>query len=160
MELLKFRKIKNMEVTNSTNEKFMSLAIVEAEKAKATGNLPFGAIVVIDNKIISSAYAEDISTNNVTAHAELEAIKKACKKLKTINLKNCIIYTTNEPCLMCAGAIFQSGISKIVIGVIRGDIQGRFQPRKLKFEDLMKNYNYKPEITKGVLKNKIIELFR
>lgn len=148
-----------MEVANSTDEKFMSLAIAEAEKGKAVENLPFGAVVVIDNTIVSCAYAEDISTNDVTAHAELQAIQKACKKLKTINLKDCTIYTTNEPCIMCAGAIFQSGISKIVIGVIRGDIPNRFKPRKLKFEDLMENYNHKPEIIKGVLKNKIIELF-
>jgi tRNA(adenine34) deaminase len=149
-----------MESAVSVDEKFMSLAIAEAEKGKMLGNLPFGAVIVMDNEVISCAYAEDISAHDVTAHAEVQAIKKACDKLKTINLKDSTIYTTNEPCVMCAGAILQSGISKAVIGAVRGDIPGRFQPKKFGIDNLIENYNYKPEIIKGVLKNKVIELFK
>lgn len=138
----------------------MALAILEAEKGKKLGNLPFGAVLVKNADIIGSAHAEDITSTDVSAHAELQAIQQACKNLKTSNLKECVLYTTNEPCAMCAGAILQSGISKIVIGVIRGDIPNRFQPKKIGIDELIENYNYKPEIIRGVLKSEVIELFK
>jgi len=149
-----FKKSKYM-----VDEKYMALAIIEAEKGKKLGNLPFGAVVVCNGDVISSAHAEDITTSDVTAHAELQAIQKACKNLGKSDLKDCTIYSTNEPCVMCAGAILQSGIFKIVIGVVRGDIPNRFQPKKFGIDDLVENYNYTPEIIKGVLKSEVIELF-
>lgn len=142
------------------DEEFMSLAIAEATTGKTLGNLPFGAVVVLNGEVVSFAHAEDASTSDVTAHAELQAIKKACQALKTINLKECIIYATNEPCVMCSGAILQAGINKIVIGAMRGDIPGRFMPKKYSINDFAENYGSKPEIIKGVLKDKVIELFK
>lgn len=138
----------------------MELAILEGKEAKAKGNLPFGAVIVMDDKLISSAHAEDLSSNDITRHAEILAIKKACQNLKTKDLKECILYTTNEPCVMCSGAILQAGINKIVIGVMRGDIPSRFMPKKYSIKDLSENYNYKPAIIEGVLKDKIIDLFK
>ncbi len=143
-----------------TDEEFMSLAIAEAVKGKASGNLPFGAMVVLNGEVISTAHAEDVATHDVTAHAELQAIKKACKTLKTTSLKECIMYTTNEPCVMCSGAILQAGINKIVIGAMRGDIPGRFMPKKYSINDFAENYGYRPEIVKGVLKDKVVEFFK
>lgn len=140
------------------DEKFMTLAIVEAKKGKELGNLAFGAVVVLNEKVISSAYAENISNKNATSHAELLAVEKACKNLETIDLKNCSIYTTHEPCIMCIGAILESGISRIIIGAVRGDFENRFKPKKFNIDNLIENYNYKPEIIKGILKEKVIEL--
>lgn len=93
--------------------KYMQIAIKEAKKAYRLKEVPIGAIIVRNNKIISKAYNKKEKTNKVTAHAELLAIEKACKKLKTWHLNDCIMYTTVEPCLMCTGAIIQSRISKV-----------------------------------------------
>ena len=95
---------------------YMNLAIKEAKKALKHNEVPVGAVVVKDNKIIAKAYNKREKTNDVTKHAEIIAISKACKKLKNWRLEDCTIYITMEPCMMCCGAIEQSRISKIVYG--------------------------------------------
>ena len=89
------------------DEKFMRVAISLAKKGmnKNAGG-PFGAIVVKDGKIISKGYNKVTSKNDPTAHAEVVAIRKACKKLGTFQLDDCTIYTSCEPCPMCLGAIY------------------------------------------------------
>ena len=96
------------------DEKYMNLALKEARKAYEIGDVPVGAIIVKNSKVISKAHNQKEKTQNPTRHAEIIAIEKACKKLKTWHLDNCILYVTLEPCLMCAGAIIQSRIKKIV----------------------------------------------
>lgn len=96
------------------NEKYMNIALKEAKKAYKRNEVPIGCIIVKNNKIISKAYNKKEKTNVVTKHAEIIAIEKACKKLKTWHLNDCILYTTVEPCLMCTGAIIQSRIKKVV----------------------------------------------
>lgn len=93
---------------------YMKLALNESLKALKSGDVPIGCVIVKDDKIISKAYNKKEKLNNVTKHAEIIAIEKACKKLKTWHLDECTIYTTMEPCLMCSGAIIQSRIKKIV----------------------------------------------
>lgn len=93
---------------------YMELALNESLKALKSGDVPIGCVIVKDDKIISKAYNKKEKLNNVTKHAEIIAIEKACKKLKTWHLDECTIYTTMEPCLMCSGAIIQSRIKKIV----------------------------------------------
>ena len=95
---------------------YMNLAYKEALKALAIDEVPVGAIIVKDNKIISKAYNKKESLKDPTAHAEMLAIKKACKKLNTWHLDDCIMYVTLEPCAMCAGALIQSRIKKVVYG--------------------------------------------
>lgn len=95
----------------------MLKAIKQANKAYIIGDVPVGAVILKDNKIISKAYNKKEKQKNVIKHAEIIAIEKACKKLKTWHLDGCEIYTTMEPCLMCFGAIEQSRIKKIVYGV-------------------------------------------
>ena len=99
------------------NEYYMNIAIKEAKKAYKYEEVPVGAVIVKNNKIISKAYNKKEKTKNVTKHAEIIAISKACKKLKNWRLENCEIYVTMEPCMMCSGAIEQSRIKKIVYGV-------------------------------------------
>lgn len=101
-------------VGDKMNKKYMNLALKEAKKAYKNDDVPVGAIIVKDNKVISKAHNQKEKKKNATRHAEIIAIEKACKKLKTWHLDNCILYVTLEPCLMCAGAIIQSRIKKIV----------------------------------------------
>ena len=96
------------------DNEYMKIAIKLAKKASKNGDVPVGALIVKNGKIISKAYNKKEKTKNATAHAEIIAIKKACKKLKTWHLEDCILYTTMEPCIMCSGAIIQSRIKKIV----------------------------------------------
>ncbi len=91
-------------------------ALKEANKAYKLGEVPIGAVIVKDNKIISRAYNKKESSNLATSHAEILAINKACKKLKNWRLVDCTLYVTVEPCLMCCGAIIQSRIKKVVYG--------------------------------------------
>ena len=98
------------------DEYYMNIALKEAKKAVKYNEVPVGAIVVKGNKIISHAYNKREKTNDVTKHAEIIAISKACRKLKNWRLEDCTLYVTMEPCMMCCGAIEQARISKIVYG--------------------------------------------
>ncbi len=99
------------------NEYYMKIAIKQANKALKYNEVPVGAIVVKNNKIISKAYNKREKSNDSTKHAEMIAISKACKKIKNWRLDECTLYVTMEPCMMCSGAIEQSRIKKIVYGV-------------------------------------------
>ncbi len=99
------------------NEYYMSVALNEAKKALKHNEVPVGAVIVKNNRIISKAYNKKENKNNVINHAEILAISKACKKLHNWRLDDCVIYVTMEPCMMCCGAIEQSRIKKIVYGV-------------------------------------------
>lgn len=97
-------------------EKYMNEAIKEARKADSKGEVPIGAVIVKDDKIIARAHNLRESKMNSLSHAEILAIDKACKKLKNFRLQDCDLYVTVEPCLMCAGAIVQSRIRKVYFG--------------------------------------------
>ena len=99
------------------DEKYMQKAIELAKKAYNKNEVPVGALIVRNNKIVATAYNKKESKKNSILHAEIIAINKACKKLKTWHLDNCVLYTTLEPCMMCTGAIEQSRIKKIVYGI-------------------------------------------
>lgn len=96
---------------------FMHIAIAEAEKALAIGEVPIGAVVVKKGQVISQAHNERELRKDPTAHAEILAIKEAAAKLNNWRLTGCTIYVTLEPCPMCAGAIQQARISRLVYGV-------------------------------------------
>lgn len=99
-------------------EYYMKEAIVQAEKAYKKGEVPVGAVIVRYGKIIAKAYNQKEYKNDTTNHAEILAIKKASKKLKSWRLSDCEMYVTLEPCSMCAGALIQSRISKVYIGAM------------------------------------------
>ena len=98
------------------NEFYMQLAIKQAKKALKRKEVPVGAVIIKNDKIISQAYNKREILKNTTKHAEIIAISKACKKLKNWRLDDCEIYVTMEPCMMCSGAIKQARIKKIVYG--------------------------------------------
>ena len=103
------------------DEYFMRVCIGEAMKAYEMDEVPIGAIIVKDGKVISRAYNQKTLKNVAIYHAEVLAIEKACLKLKTWYLDDCILYTTVEPCLMCTGAIQQARIGKVVYGAKNQD---------------------------------------
>ena len=104
---------------------YMKLALEEADKAFSNGEIPVGAIIVKNDKIISRAYNTRESGKNAMGHAEINAINKACEKLESWRLDDCEIYVTLEPCPMCAGAIISSRIKKVIYGAF-DDKQGCF----------------------------------
>ncbi len=98
------------------HNKFMKLALKEADKAFAKEEIPVGAIIVKDGKVIARAYNSKETSKNACGHAEILAIQKACKKLNSWRLLDCEMYVTLEPCPMCAGALINSRIAKVYIG--------------------------------------------
>jgi tRNA(adenine34) deaminase len=103
----------NMEFSD---EYFMKKALLEAEQAFEKGEVPVGAVIVVDNKIIARAHNLTELLNDVTAHAEMQAITSASSFLGGKYLHNCTLYVTLEPCQMCGGALFWSQISNVVYG--------------------------------------------
>lgn len=99
-----------------TDEYFMKKALVEAEMAFEKGEIPIGAVVVVNNQIIARSHNLTEMLNDVTAHAEMQSITAAANYLGGKYLKDCTLYVTVEPCQMCAGALYWSQISKIVFG--------------------------------------------
>lgn len=99
-------------------EKFMKEALKEAKKAYEKDEVPVGAVIVKDGKIIARAHNLKETKLDTTCHAEILAIKKASRKLNSWRLENCEMYVTLEPCSMCAGALIQSRIKKVYIGTM------------------------------------------
>ena len=99
-----------------TDEDFMKKALQEAETAFEKGEIPVGAVIVIDNIVIARTHNLTEMLNDVTAHAEMQAITSAANFIGGKYLKDCTLYVTLEPCQMCAGALYWSQISKIVYG--------------------------------------------
>lgn len=130
------------------DERFMKEAIRQAKKAEAIGDVPIGCVIVCDGKIIARGYNKRNKNKTVLAHAELLAMSKACKKTGDWRLEDCTMYITLEPCQMCAGAIVQARIPRVVIGSMNpkagcgGSILNLLQ---------MKEFNHQVEVTRGVL---------
>lgn len=95
---------------------FMGQALLQANKARSIDEVPIGALIVKDNKIIAAVYNKKEKKKDPLGHAELIAIKKACKKLKTWRLNGCSLYVTLEPCSMCLSAIIQARIDNVYFG--------------------------------------------
>ncbi len=125
-------------------ELLMREALVQAKKALKKGEVPIGAVVVLGGEIIGRGYNQPITTKDPTAHAEIIALKEASNRLDNYRLNDAIIYTTLEPCLMCAGALVHARIKKIIFaaqdtksGVVvnnGGLIQSEFLNHKVSFE--------------------------
>lgn len=130
-------------------EKFMKEALKEAKKAYDKLEVPVGAVIVKDGKIIARAHNLKETKYDTTNHAEILAIQKASKKLKSWRLIDCEMYVTLEPCSMCAGAIINSRIKKIYIGA-NDEKTGAVGSVLNLFEDY--KFNHKVEFEKGLLK--------
>ena len=139
-----------------TDEYYMKLALLEAKKAFDLGEVPVGAVIVQDDIVISSAYNLREIEKMATAHAEILAIQKACKNLGGWRLPRCTLYVTLEPCPMCAGAIINSRIDKVVFGAY--DLKAGSCGSIVNLFDI--DYNHKPMVIGGVLEDECVELLK
>ena len=138
-------------------EKFMREALKEARKAYEKDEIPVGAVIVKDGKIISRAYNSRESSKNAIAHAEVLAIKKACKKLDAWRLLDCEMYVTLEPCPMCAGAIINSRIRNLYIGALDEKTGAAGSVLNL-FEDF--TFNHKVTVETGIMKEECEKILK
>ena len=136
-------------------EKYMKMAIVQAKKAERLDEVPIGCVIVHDGMVVGRGYNRRNIDRNTLSHAELNAIKKASKKLGDWRLDDCEMYVTTEPCQMCAGAIVQARIKKVYIGCMNpkagcaGSILNLLQVDK---------FNHQVEIESGILKDECSSL--
>lgn len=133
------------------HEYFMEYALKEAQKAYDENEVPIGAIVVFEEKIISKAYNQVEKLHDPTAHAEILAITSACYTLGSKYLTQCSLYITVEPCMMCAGAVFWSKVNALFYGA--GDNQFGFTQKSNG-----KIFHEKMQVQGGILENKCREL--
>ena len=130
------------------DEKYMKEALSQAKKANALMEVPIGCVIVYEGKIIARGYNRRNTDKNTTSHAEINAIRKASKKLGDWRLEGCTIYITLEPCQMCAGAIVQSRITRAVIGSMNpkagcaGSVLNLLE---------MQEFNHQVDVERGVL---------
>ncbi len=131
-----------------TDADFMTMALVEARRAFEEDEAPVGAVLVIQGEIIARAHNAPIRLSDPSAHAEMLAIRKACEKTGNYRLTEAELYVTLEPCIMCAGAILQARIKRVVFGT-RDPKSGAVVSLYQSLTD--KRLNHQVEITEGVL---------
>ncbi|HWO78660.1 MAG TPA: tRNA adenosine(34) deaminase TadA [Bacillus sp. (in: firmicutes)] len=129
---------------------FMEMAIEEAKKAREIGEVPIGAVLVLDDQVIARGHNHRETNQNSLAHAEIIVIDQACKRLGTWRLEDCELYVTLEPCPMCAGALIMSRVKKVVYGArdpkagCAGTFMNLLQDQR---------FNHQCEVIDGVLAN-------
>lgn len=138
-------------------EKWMREAMKQAKRAESYDEVPIGCVIVKENKIIARGYNQREKKQLSTAHAEVIAIEKACKKLGTWRLEDCDLYVTLEPCPMCAGAIVQSRIKRVFFGAY--DPKGGSVQTCTHIFDV-KEYNHHPEYVGGILEKECAQLLK
>ena len=137
--------------------KYMEMALAEAKLAALEDEVPVGCVIVKDDKVIAKAHNLRETNKDPLGHAETLAIKKASEVLGDWQLVNCDLYVTVEPCIMCAGAIIQSRISKVIYGA--SDLKGGAFGSSINVLDAQ-NINHRPEIIKGVLEKECTEIIK
>ena len=136
-------------------EYFMKIAIEEAKQAMKEDEVPVGAVIVKEGKIISKAHNQKEQIHSPLAHAEMIAINEACQKLNTTYLDDCELYVTFEPCMMCTGAIINSRLKTVIFGA--SDL--RFASLESIFLQIQqKQFNYQPIYFSGVLEKECANL--
>jgi tRNA(adenine34) deaminase len=129
------------------DEYFMRRALWEAEKAAKKGEVPVGAVIVAGGEIISRGHNEPIRRSDPTAHAEVNALRKACRKIGNYRLRDCDLYVTLEPCAMCLGAMVQARIRSLVFGASDPKAGAVVSIMRFPFEKT----NHKMDVRGGVL---------
>ncbi|ACS98786.1 tRNA adenosine(34) deaminase TadA [Paenibacillus sp. JDR-2] len=142
-------------IREQEDQAWMQLAIEEAKKAEQIGEVPIGAILVKNGEVVGRGYNLRETNHDPTAHAEMVAIREACERLGAWRLLDCTLYVTLEPCPMCAGAIVQSRVKRVVYGTgdpkagCAGTLMNLLQEPR---------FNHETELTSGVLQAECAEL--
>lgn len=138
----------------------MQAAIKKAREGISGGQTPFGACIVKDNKIVSCAHNTVWRDTDITAHAEVHAIREACRKLGTVDLTGCVIYSTCEPCPMCFAACHWAKISKIIYGAGIEDAKAAgFSELVIHNKELKEDGGSHLKIISGFMRDECIKLF-
>lgn len=138
---------------------FMAEALKQAKFAQTNGDLPFGAVIVCNNEIVGYGKCEDGTTGDVTSHAEMNALRMACKNLNRNKLNDCTVFATNEPCPMCAAALFQAKIPRVVMALRRQELGNLLRSRKIGIKELAEDSGYQIALEKGEFSTEVFELF-
>ncbi|MBO5773047.1 MAG: nucleoside deaminase [Clostridia bacterium] len=133
------------------DEKYMKVALAQAQKAYQQNEVPIGAVLVIDGKIVSRAYNSRNKSHDATAHAEVNAIRKACKKIGDWRLENSVLYVTLEPCPMCFGACLNARVEKVVYGAKETGSQT---------PNVLSAVNHKMQVEGGVLSQQCADILK
>lgn len=137
------------------DKKYMRQALTQAKKAGALMEVPIGCVIVYEDKVIARGYNRRNTDKNTISHAEMNAIRKASKKLGDWRLEGCTMYITLEPCQMCAGAIVQARVTRVVIGSMNpkagcgGSILNLLE---------MEEFNHQVDVTRGVLEEECSQM--
>ena len=140
-----------------TDENFMQMALREAQRAYKKGEVPIGAVVVYEGKIIGQAHNQPILRQDPTAHAEILALREAAQRINNYRLTGCTLFVTIEPCLMCTGAMQNARIERLVFGAI--DPKGGGVCSQCKLREFAR-LDYPPHVTQGVLKEECGEIIQ
>ncbi len=146
------------------HEHFMAMAIEEAKAGAAAGEQPFGAVVVLNGEVVCRSRSLKVSTSDTTAHSETLAIKYATQKLKRRFIPEAVFYSTCEPCPMCMGAVFNSGIKTLVLGARNADLARMaklaFNFNKYSAETFAEFVGWDLNLITGVLHGECVDLYR
>ena len=137
----------------------MRLALDMAEASKRWGEFPFGAVIVRGERVVVAVENFEKRRADATAHAEMVAISEACRQLGRRDLSDCAIYSSTEPCPMCAAAIFQTNIPRVAFALYREDLPHLFRRRKIRITQLAEDWDYQPELVGGILREPALEVF-
>lgn len=137
--------------------KFMKLALKEAQIAFSLGEVPIGAVIVKDNKVIAKAHNLRQKKKSVFAHAEILAITKASKKLNSWMLDDCTLYVTVEPCIMCSGSIIQARIKSVVYGAKEPKFGALGSITDI---SLIEGFNHNITVRSGILENECSNIMK
>ncbi len=141
----------------SRDHEFMSLALAEAHVAEKQNEVPVGAIVVVEDKVIASGFNRTIVDCDPTAHAEMVAIRKAAKEINNHRLNQATVFVTLEPCAMCMGALLQARIKRLVYGA--SDPKAGAAGSVMDLSNLPE-LNHRIDVEKGILKDECAEILR
>ncbi|MBQ8199147.1 MAG: tRNA adenosine(34) deaminase TadA [Lachnospiraceae bacterium] len=139
------------------DEKYMRQALKLARKAAELDEVPIGCVIVHEGKVIARGYNRRNTDKSTLAHAEISAIRKASKKMSDWRLEECTLYVTLEPCQMCAGAIVQARVSRVVIGAMNpkagcaGSVLNLLE---------MKEFNHRADVTRGILEEECAQILK
>ena len=148
-----------MRITEKDKE-YMREAIRLADESVKNGGGPFGAVIVKDGEIVAGSANSVTIDNDPTAHAEVNTIRQACKKLGTFDLSDCVIYTSCEPCPMCLGAIYWARIKKVFYGNTKKDAADINFADDFIYKELETSYEHRTVPLIPLLRNEAIKTFR